>query len=103
MLLKQDEEGKVGNEVEGEKETHHQKSSQEQGMIDQPPPGSKMILQLEFRHVQLSCLSNISEGGVLISLDNGTLYEHFNEHEHIRMMSLKCNNVHLLLLFIIIK
>ncbi|GMH33483.1 hypothetical protein BSKO_01317 [Bryopsis sp. KO-2023] len=61
--------------------------------VDQPPPDSKMILELEFVHVQLGLVSDISEGAVLLTLDSGMLHEHLSQTHHVRMMSLNVDHV----------
>lgn len=63
------------------------------GKVDQPPQGSKKILELEFMHVQLGLVSDISEGAVLLTLDSGTLLEHMNEQNHVRVMGLNVDHV----------
>eukprot|EP00210_Caulerpa_lentillifera_P001979 g1897.t1 len=68
-------------------------TSHETPQVDPPPSGSKMILQMEFHHVQLSCLSNVSMGGVLVCLENGLLFENFSEEQQIRSMGLQVHQV----------
>lgn len=63
------------------------------GKVDQPPEGSKSILELEFTHVQLGLVSDISEAAVLLTLDSGTLLEHMNEQSHIRVLGLTVDRV----------
>ena len=53
-----------------------------------------MILQMEFDNVQLSCLSSVSMGGVLVCLQSGVLHEYFSEEEQIRTMTLQLHQVY---------
>lgn len=91
-LLMQDAQGL------GPRSSHEMKSSvtsiqESQQAVDPPPSGSKMILQMEFQHVQLSCLSNVSMGGVLVCLEQGFLFENFSEEQQIRSMGLRVQQV----------
>lgn len=102
VLLKQNEEGRGPSP-----EPARRVSSEEQQKVDPLPPrdadltrsglmlclDSKMILQMEFDNVQLSCLSSVSMGGVLVCLENGMLHEYFSEEEQMREMTLQVNQV----------
>lgn len=62
-------------------------------LVDAPPAGSKLVLELEFMHVQLGLVSDISEGAVLLTLDSGQLLEHLDDQNHIRTLGLNVDHV----------